>query len=148
MEALGPELPLPPLTYDHLAQLPLNQAVIRETLRLHAPIHSIMRAVKTPMPVPGSKYVVPTSHVLLSAPGVTAADPEFFPNPDLWDPHRWERDSPNAPSAVRNVAADAHEDEEEKIDYGYGLVSKGTHSPYLPFSASRHRYIGEYFANV
>jgi len=32
------------------------------------------------------------------------------------------------------------------IDYGYGLVSKGTGSPYLPFGAGRHRCIGEQFA--
>ena len=40
------------------------------------------------------------------------------------------------------------QEEEEQIDYGYGLVSKGAHSPYLPFGAGRHRCIGEQFANV
>jgi sterol 14-demethylase len=134
---------LPPLTYEDLAKLPLNQAIIKETLRLHAPIHSILRAVKQPMPVPGTKYVIPTSHNLLAAPGVSASDPDYFPNPDLWDPHRWEVDSPNAPSIVRNAV-----EEEEKIDYGYGLVSKGSSSPYLPFGAGRHRCIGEHFANL
>lgn len=133
---------LPPLTYEDLAKLPLNQAVIKETLRLHAPIHSILRAVKQPMPVPGTKYVIPTSHSLLAAPGVSASDPQYFPEPDLWEPHRWEDDSPIAPSIVRNEA------EEEKIDYGYGLVSKGAGSPYLPFGAGRHRCIGEQFANL
>jgi sterol 14-demethylase len=38
--------------------------------------------------------------------------------------------------------------EEEKFDYGYGLISKGASSPYLPFGAGRHRCIGEQFANV
>ncbi|KAB5536450.1 cytochrome P450 51 [Coniochaeta sp. 2T2.1] len=133
---------LPPLQYEDLAKLPLNQGVLKETLRLHAPIHSIMRAVKQPMLVPGTKYVVPTSHNLMSAPGVSAQDPQFFPNPDVWDPHRWSPDSPNAPTLVRN------EQEDEKIDYGYGLVSKGASSPYLPFGAGRHRCIGEQFANV
>jgi sterol 14alpha-demethylase len=133
---------LPPLQYEHLAKLPLNTAIVKETLRLHAPIHSMMRAVKQPMQIPGTKYVVPTSHVLLSAPSVSASDPAFFPNPDRWDPYRWDKDSPNAPSMVRN------EQEEEKIDYGYGLVSKGASSPYLPFGAGRHRCIGEQFANV
>ncbi|OLN88727.1 Eburicol 14-alpha-demethylase [Colletotrichum chlorophyti] len=134
---------LPPLTYEDLAKLPLNQAIIKETLRLHAPIHSIMRAVKTPMHVPGTKYVIPTSHTLLAAPGVSGSDPTYFPEPDRWDPHRWEADSPNAPRIARNDA-----EEEEKIDYGYGLVSKGAASPYLPFGAGRHRCIGEHFANV
>ncbi|KAI1394941.1 cytochrome P450 [Hypoxylon fuscum] len=141
VEALGADLP--PLKYEDLAKLPLNQAIVKETLRLHAPIHSILRAVKSPMPVPGTKYVVPTSHTLLSAAGVTATDPAYFPQPDIWEPTRWSKDSPLAPSVVRNDA-----EEEEKIDYGYGMVSKGGKSPYLPFGAGRHRCIGEQFANV
>ncbi|RDA84788.1 hypothetical protein CP532_6543 [Ophiocordyceps camponoti-leonardi (nom. inval.)] len=141
VDALGADFP--PLTYESLAKLPLNQAIVKETLRLHAPIHSIMRAVKQPMAVPGTKLVIPTSHTLLAAPGVTASDPAYFPDPEVWDPHRWEADSPRAPRMVRNGA-----DEEEKVDYGYGLVSKGSASPYLPFGAGRHRCIGEQFANV
>ena len=42
-----------------------------------------------------------------------------------------------------------HKDEEkEKMDYGYGLVSTGADSTYLPFGAGRHRCIGEQFANL
>ncbi|KAI1172819.1 cytochrome P450 51 [Nemania sp. FL0916] len=139
VEALGADLP--PLTYEDLSKLPLNQAIIKETLRLHAPIHSILRAVKSPMPVPGTKFVIPTSHNLLAAAGVSASDPNFFPQPDLWEPSRWNKESPLAPR-ITNMG------EEEKIDYGYGLVSKGANSPYLPFGAGRHRCIGEQFANV
>lgn len=40
------------------------------------------------------------------------------------------------------------DEDEEKEDYGYGLVSKGAASPYLPFGAGRHRCIGEQFAYV
>ncbi|KAH9902209.1 cytochrome P450 [Xylariomycetidae sp. FL2044] len=141
IENLGSDLP--PLTYEDLAKLPLNQAIIKETLRLHAPIHSILRAVKSPLPVPGTKYVIPTSHQLLAAAGVSATDPTFFPQPDLWEPSRWNKDSPLAPKSVSLNVAD-----EEKVDYGYGLVSKGGNSPYLPFGAGRHRCIGEQFANI
>ncbi|KAK4085384.1 uncharacterized protein Triagg1_374 [Trichoderma aggressivum f. europaeum] len=140
VKALGADLP--PLQYEDFAKLPLNQAIVKETLRLNAPIHSIMRKVKQPMPVPGTKYVVPTSHVLLAAPGVSGSDPTYFPNPDKWDPYRWLPGSPNAPLMARN------DEEEEKIDYGYGIVSKGAASPYLPFGAGRHRCIGEHFANL
>ncbi|KAI0482328.1 cytochrome P450 51 [Xylariaceae sp. FL0804] len=141
VEALGADLP--PLAYEDLAKLPLNNAIVKETLRLHAPIHSILRAVKSPMPVPGTKYVVPTSHNLLAAAGVSATDSAFFPEPELWEPTRWNKDSPLSP----RIAGSGGE-EEEKIDYGYGLVSKGANSPYLPFGAGRHRCIGEQFANV
>ncbi|KAI0136541.1 cytochrome P450 51 [Xylariales sp. AK1849] len=141
VENLGADLA--PLAYEDLAKLPLNQAVIKETLRLNAPIHSIMRKVKQPMPVPGTKYVVPEDHVLLAAAGVSATDPAYFPEPNLWEPHRWEKDHPLMPRISKSEG-----EEEEKIDYGYGLVSKGAQSPYLPFGAGRHRCIGEQFANV
>lgn len=134
---------LPPLSYESLEKLPLHAAIIKETLRLHAPIHSIMRAVKQPMPVPGTKMVVPAGHVLMAAPCYTHTSAEYFPQPELWEPHRWEKDHPLAPKHVRQGQAD-----EEQVDYGYGLVSKGASSPYLPFGAGRHRCIGELFANV
>jgi sterol 14-demethylase len=137
IRVLGPDLP--PLQYEDLAKLTMHQNVLREVLRLHTPIHSIMRKVKTPMPVTGTKYVIPTSHVLLASPGCTSRDAEFFPNPMLWDPHRW------IPGSGGVVETDV---KEETFDYGYGLISKGASSPYLPFGAGRHRCIGEQFANV
>jgi sterol 14-demethylase len=137
IRVLGPDLP--PLQYEDLAKLTLHQNVLKEVLRLHTPIHSIMRKVKSPMPVSGTKYVIPTSHVLLASPGCTSRDAEFFPNPQLWDPHRWDAGSGGV------IGNDV---EEEKYDYGYGLISKGASSPYLPFGAGRHRCIGELFANV
>lgn len=139
---LGPDLP--PLTYDSLQQLPLNAQVVKETLRLHAPIHSIMRKVKAPIQAPDSPYIIPASHVLLAAPGVSSKIASHFPEPSLWEPHRWDLGSPlNVTNHVADAAA-----EEEKVDYGYGLVSKGAGSPYLPFGAGRHRCIGEAFAYV
>ncbi|KAL2870475.1 cytochrome P450 [Aspergillus lucknowensis] len=126
-----------PLQYKDLDFLPLHQNVIKETLRLHLSIHSILRQVKNPMPIPGTSYVVPPSHVLLASPGATALSEEYFPNSNVWDPHRWENQQP-----------DAGEENGELVDYGYGAVSKATNSPYLPFGGGRHRCIGEKFAYV
>ena len=137
--ALGDDLPS--LTYDDLAKLPLHAQVVKETLRLHAPIHTILRKVKQPLPVQGTPYVVPTSHALLSSPGVSAQMSEHFVNPSVWDPHRWDAD-------LLTSKFEAADKDEEMIDYGWGTVSKGTNSPYLPFGAGRHRCIGEQFAYV
>lgn len=123
-----------PLTYDDLEKLPLITHVIRETLRLHPPIHSIMRKVKNPLPVQGTHWVIPPSHVVLAAPGTVSLSDEHFPDPQRWDPHRWD-----------NII-DSDEMDKEKFDYGYGLVSTGAGSPYLPFGAGRHRCIGEHYA--
>ncbi|KAF6227360.1 hypothetical protein HO133_008804 [Letharia lupina] len=139
ISVLGPDMP--PLNYDSLQCLTLNSQVVKETLRIHAPIHSIMRKVIAPMSVEGTRYTIPTSRVLLAAPGVTSKTEDHFPQPDLWEPHRWDEGS-----ALHGSNKDA--DDDEKIDYGYGLVTKGANSPYLPFGAGRHRCIGEAFAYV
>jgi len=138
IEVLGADLPA--LRYEDLSKLTKHQNVLKEVLRLHTPIHSILRKVKTAMPVPGTKYVIPTSHSLLASPGCTSRDAEFFPNPLYWDPHRWEAGSGGV-LQNDNIVEETH-------DYGYGLISKGASSPYLPFGAGRHRCIGEQFANV
>ena len=138
---------LPPLTYESLQKLTLNTNVVKETLRLHAPIHSIMRKVKSPMaivaetPKGPQTYGIPTDHTLMSAPGVTSRQSQYFPEPMLWEPHRWDEGHPLA-------YAGAGQEREEFEDYGYGMVSKGASSPYLPFGAGRHRCIGEQFAYV
>ncbi|PKY01321.1 14-alpha sterol demethylase Cyp51B [Aspergillus campestris IBT 28561] len=134
LRVLGSDLP--PLTYESLQKLELHSKVIKETLRIHAPIHSIIRAVKNPMPVDDTPYVIPTTHNVLSSPGVTARSEEYFADPLKWDPHRWDETDEKTT------------EDEETIDYGYGLVTKGTNSPYLPFGAGRHRCIGEQFAYV
>ncbi|KUI52487.1 Eburicol 14-alpha-demethylase [Cytospora mali] len=133
----GGKGPLPPLQYSDLDKLPLLRNVVKETLRLHGSIHSILRKVKKPLPIPGTPYVVDTDKVLLASPMVTAVSADFFPDAKSWDPHRW--DEPQQGDDTVNDTADL-------VDYGYGVVSKGTKSPYIPFGAGRHRCIGEKFA--
>lgn len=48
--ALGSDLP--PLQFSDLEKLPFLQNVIKETLRIHSSIHTLMRKVKNPMPIP------------------------------------------------------------------------------------------------
>ncbi|ANZ77200.1 BA75_03549T0 [Komagataella pastoris] len=123
------------LTYDDLANMPLHNQVIKETLRMHMPLHSIFRKVTRPLPVPNSKYVVPKGHYVLVSPGFAMTNDAYFPNASDFQPHRWDE-------TVEPVSADA----KETIDYGFGKVSKGVSSPYLPFGGGRHRCIGEHFA--
>ncbi|KAJ6610033.1 cytochrome P450 [Mycena sp. CBHHK59/15] len=61
-----------------------------------------------------------------------------------WNLTRW-----NDTDGVAAQALKTYTDEGgEKIDYGFGAVSKGTESPYQPFGAGKHRCIGEQFAYV
>lgn len=124
-----------PFQYSDIDKLPLLQNVIKETLRVHSSIHSIMRKVMKPLPVPNTEFVIPPDHNMVASPIVTHLSEEHFPNADVWDPHRWET----------RVEVEA---DEGTVDYGYGEVSKGAKSPYLPFGVGRHRCIGEKFAYV
>jgi sterol 14-demethylase len=128
--------PLPPLTWEILQKLKLSGQVIKETLRLHSPIHSILRQVKSSMRVPGTAWVIPPTHTLLSSPGLLSRSEEYFPNAMEWDPHRWDEIN----------GLEKPQDDTRKVDYGFGLVSKAVSSPYLPFGAGRHRCVGEQYA--
>ncbi|KAM0791873.1 hypothetical protein ACM66B_004128 [Microbotryomycetes sp. NB124-2] len=149
---------LNPLNYDDLAT-PLLSAVIKENLRLHPPLHTIMRKVIADCPVPttlaspsaepcasssfkkqneGREYVVPQGHYVLAAPGVASMDPKIWGDDAMeFKPERW----------MGEQKVPGEEDEGEE-DYGWGKISKGGKSAYLPFGAGRHRCIGEQFANV
>ena len=127
---------LPPLQYSDIDKLPLLKNVVAETLRIHSSIHSLMRKVKRPLQVPGTPYTIGTDKILLASPAVTAMSDEFFPDLQAWDPYRW------GSKGLTDF------EDTETVDYGYGVVSKGTKSPYLPFGAGRHRCIGEKFAYV
>lgn len=142
-----PDGKLRQMTYEELRVLPVLDSVIRETLRVHPPIHSIMRKVRTDIAVPTTLsapskdgvYVVPAGHFVLACPAVSQADPRVWKQANDWDPARW-----SDPTGVAAQAYDTYTDESgEKIDYGFGAVSKGTESPYQPFGAGRHRCIGE-----
>ncbi|PWN51857.1 cytochrome P450 [Violaceomyces palustris] len=144
-----------PMDYEtQKTQVPLLDAVVRETLRLHPPIHSIMRKVLSPLPVPqalaapvadrkandSASYVIPSGHYVMAAPGVSQVDPQIWKDPSEFDPYRWLKGGDNA------SATEEAEGENDKVDYGWGMVSSGANSPYLPFGAGRHRCIGEQFA--
>ncbi|KAH9972053.1 cytochrome P450 [Lactifluus volemus] len=137
-------------TYGQLKSLPVLDAVIRETLRMHPPIHSIMRHVRSDLIVPGtlaapskdSHYVVPKGHYVLASPAVSQVDNMLWSKAETWIPSRWTDPEGQAQQAFKQYA-DEHG---EKIDFGFGAVSKGTESPYQPFGAGRHRCIGEQFA--
>lgn len=144
------------MTYDEMRDLPILDAVIRETLRMHPPIHSIIRKVVSDTPVPPTlassassasasrkndenAYFVPKGYYAVSSPAVSQVDPLVWKEARKWDPKRWlEKDG------VADRAGRTYDDADgERVDYGFGAVSKGTESPYQPFGAGRHRCIGE-----
>ncbi|KAH3687510.1 hypothetical protein WICPIJ_001504 [Wickerhamomyces pijperi] len=128
------------VTYEMFQNMPLVNNVIKETLRMHMPLHSIFRKVINPLSVPGTSYVVPRGHHVLVSPGFSHTNEAYFPQAETFNPHRWDDDF-KYNNNNGNTGADT-------VDYGFGSVSKGVSSPYLPFGGGRHRCIGEQFAYV
>lgn len=125
---------LPGLTLRGLEKLQLHSSVVKKTLRMHNAIHSIMRLVKRPLPVPNTSWTIHLGHAVFASPGVSANSEEYFHDPATWDPRRWDD---------RAIGED---DESGMVDHGYGRSSRGTESAYLPFGGGRYRFIGERFA--
>lgn len=143
----GPDGKLRSMTYEDIRSLPVLDSVIRETLRVHPPIHTLIRYVRDDVPVPATlsapskdgTYIVPKGHYVVSSPAISQIDPTVWKNAEKWDPYRW-----NDSEGVAAQAFKMYLDENgEKIDYGFGAVSKGTESPYQPFGSGKHRCIGE-----
>lgn len=125
------------LTYEKLQRLMFHGHVIRETLRLYNPIHSIMRLARKTLVIQGEErsngVPVPEGDILLASPAFSARDKAYFGEPLKWDPHRWEQ--------KLDIIDDEGEDDNDTL-------GKGSNSPYLPFGGGRHRCIGEKFAYV
>jgi sterol 14-demethylase len=128
-------------SHSIINRLPLHKMVVQETLRIHDPIHTMMRAIKAPLTIVSHHqptlldrvYRIPTSHILVAAPGITARSEEFFPDPTKWDPYRWQ--------TIPDVLSSS-----EKDMTGQTPLSKGSASFFLPFGAGRHRCVGETFS--
>ncbi|KAH7025599.1 putative Eburicol 14-alpha-demethylase [Macrophomina phaseolina] len=125
------------LTMELIQRLSLHGKVIDETIRMHSPLHSVMRKVKSPLTIgaPDSGvYTIPPGHTLLASPIWAAREAEFCEDPLEWDPHRW--------------------DDGEFIFTASETSSRETYSPsapssfFLPFGAGRHRCTGEKFARL
>ena len=110
---LGGALP----TMAQVHQLPYAMNVIKESLRLYPPVWSLGRKVLEDDLVDG--YLLPKDALVFLSPYVNHRLPEFWRDPEAFDPERWAEEDP-----WRN------------------------HGAYLPFSMGQRKCIGDTFATV
>ncbi|KAH6591820.1 hypothetical protein BASA61_004774 [Batrachochytrium salamandrivorans] len=122
---------LPEFDYEQMQQLTYLDCVMKETLRMHPPIHTIMRKVESDIVYMG--FTIPAGNFLCGSAAVSQLDPVRFTDPHKFDPSRF----------VRN-----NEDTAEWTINGVDISQKSARSYFLPFGAGRHRCIGESFAYV
>ncbi|KAJ3255882.1 Lanosterol 14-alpha-demethylase [Boothiomyces macroporosus] len=126
-----PAKDLPQFDYEQLRKMEFLDCVMKETLRLHTPIHTVMRKVEKNVTYQG--FEIPKGHFLCGSQAVSQFDPVRFPDPEKFEPSRFLNDT---------------EGNGEWTINGVNIAQKSARSHFLPFGAGRHRCIGEAFAYV
>jgi sterol 14-demethylase len=122
---------LPSFDVELLRKMELLDAVFSETLRLHPPIHTVMRKVVKDLQY--KDYNIPKGHFLCGSMAHSQTDEQRFPDNQKFDPSRF---------------MSSKEDTGEWTINGVDIAQKSAKSHYLPFGAGRHRCIGEAFAAI
>jgi sterol 14alpha-demethylase len=104
------------ISYQALREIPKLENAIKEALRLHPPLIILMRKIVYDFHYKG--WTVPAGRLVAVSPAVSNRMPEYFPDPDRYDPSRYE--------AGR---------EEDRQAFTW-----------IPFGGGRHRCVGAAFA--
>ena len=107
------------VSFHALRQIPKLENVIKETLRLHPPLIILMRVAQGEFDVQG--YRIHAGDFVAASPAVSNRIPEDFPDPDSFDPDRY--DKPR----------------EEDVLHRW---------TWIPFGAGRHRCVGAAFGTM
>lgn len=106
------------VSYQALREIPLLEAAIKETLRLHPPLILLMRVVTEDLCYEG--WSIPAGTIVATSPALSNRLPHAFPDPDRFDLARYDPPSPQD----RQLFA------------------------WIPFGAGRHRCVGAAFALI
>jgi len=107
------------VSFHALRQIPKLDNSLKETLRLHPPLIILMRVAQDEFEVAG--HPIHKGQMVAASPAISNRIPEDFPDPDAFDPSRYEKPR--------------QED----------LINRWT---WIPFGAGKHRCVGAAFAQM
>jgi sterol 14-demethylase len=107
------------VSFHALRQIPKLDNSLKETLRLHPPLIILMRVAQDEFEVAG--HPIHKGQMVAASPAISNRIPEDFPNPDDFDPDRYQKPR--------------QED----------LANRWT---WIPFGAGKHRCVGAAFAQM
>jgi cytochrome P450 len=116
-----PASELPTFGYDELKKMTLLDCALKETLRLHPPIHTIMRKVEKDLTY--KDMTIPKGHFICGSPSVSQLDPVRFPQPEAFMPKRFINNDEGSGEWTIN---------------GVDLAQKSARSHFLPFGAGKY----------
>ncbi|XP_075051493.1 ultra-long-chain fatty acid omega-hydroxylase-like isoform X1 [Mixophyes fleayi] len=105
------------LEWDDLSQLPFTTMCIKESLRLHPPVTAVARRCTADITLHDGKVIPKGNTCLISIYG-THHNPAVWPNPEVYDPYRFDPDN---------------------------MQERSSHA-FVPFSAGPRNCIGQNFA--
>ena len=105
------------VSFQALREIPVLEAALKETLRLHPPLIILMRLAREEIELAG--HTIPAGTMVAASPRVSNRIAEDFPEPDAFDPSRY---------------IDPRQED---------LQNRWT---WIPFGAGKHRCVGNAFA--
>jgi len=78
------------VSFQSLREIPLLEGVIKETIRMHPPLIILMRKVMKDFHF--KNFTVKAGDLVAVSPAVSNRDPDCFPDPDSFDPERYNDD--------------------------------------------------------
>lgn len=80
-----------PPTFDDVPRLPYTERIVTESMRLFPPVWNIGRLSKQPFEIGGA--TIPAGSICLMSQYVVHRDPRYYPDPERFNPDRWETGS-------------------------------------------------------
>ena len=77
-------------TIDDISKLEYTEKVLRESMRLYPPAWTLGRQALRDYVI--DKYVIPKGSIVLMSQYVMHHNPEYFSNPEVFDPDRWTKE--------------------------------------------------------